>query len=64
LQFLVFPLILGLLGYYFQNTIQNSQKRIEQLKMSQEIINSVFSDTIYGKTVAMRQILNEVLEND
>ena len=32
--------------------------------MSQEIVNNVFNDTNYGKTIAMRQILNEVLDND
>lgn len=64
LQFLIFPIILAALGYYFQRTIDQSQKRIEQLKITQDIVNTVFNDSNYGKTVAMRQILNEVLDND
>ncbi len=64
LQFFVFPLILAGMGYYFQNMVKNSEKRMEQLKITQSIVDQVFYDTVYERTVAMRGLLNEVLEND
>ncbi len=64
LQFFVFPLILAVLGYFFQNAIIESSERREQLKMAQDIVENVFTDTIYDKTIAMRGILYEVLDND
>lgn len=64
LQFFIFPFILAVLGYFFQNAIIESSERREQLKMAQDIVENVFNDTIYDKTIAMRGILFEVLDND
>ncbi|WP_298422071.1 hypothetical protein [uncultured Kordia sp.] len=64
LQFFIFPLILAGMGYYFQHTVQQSEKRLEQLKITQTIVNQVFTDTTIERTVILRDILDEILEND
>jgi len=64
LQFLLFPIVLGIMGYIFQSVIKESENRIEQLKMTQTIMKDIYVDTIYERTVAMRGIMNELLQND
>ena len=64
LQFFIFPLILAGMGYYFQHAVKQSERRMEQLKISQTIVNQVFNDTIVERTVIYRNILDEILEND
>ncbi|WP_430411899.1 hypothetical protein [Kordia sp.] len=64
LQFFIFPLILAGMGYYFQHVVKQSEKRMEQLKISQNIVNQVFNDTIVERTIIFRDILDEILEND
>lgn len=63
LQFLVFPIILAGMGYLFQSTMRESTEKREQLQMAQGIVEIIFNDTIYDKTIAMRGILFEVLDN-
>ena len=64
LQFFIFPLLLAGMGYYFQHNIKESEKRMEQLKVAQLIVNQVFNDSIKERTVIIRDILDEVLENN
>lgn len=64
LQFFIFPLILAGMGYYFQHAVKQSEKRMEQLKITQNIVNQVFNDTTIERTVILRDILDEILEND
>ncbi len=64
LQFFIFPLILAGMGYFFQHTVKQSEKRMEQLKITQSIVNQVFNDTTIERTVILRDILDEILEND
>lgn len=64
LQFLVFPIILAGMGYLFQSTIRDSTEKREQLQMAQGLVEIIFNDTIYDKTIAMRGILYEVLDNE
>ena len=64
LQFFMFPLILAGMGYYFQSIIKESENRIEELKMTQTIVNDIYKDTVYERTVAMRGIMSELLQND
>ncbi|MGD1947388.1 MAG: hypothetical protein ACFB0A_14270 [Croceivirga sp.] len=64
LQFFVFPLILAVLGYFLQNAIIESSEKREQFRLAQDIVSEVYNDTIYEKTIAMKKILYQVLEND
>ncbi|WP_420601494.1 hypothetical protein [Flagellimonas sp.] len=64
LQFLFFPLIIGAIGFYFQGILKQPENRIEQLKVTQNIISNIYQDTIYQRAVVMKRILYEVLDND
>lgn len=60
----MFPIILAGMGYIFQSTMRQAADKREQLQMAQGIGDIIFKDTIYDKTIAMRGILYEVLDND
>ncbi|SDM21048.1 hypothetical protein SAMN04488514_10684 [Kriegella aquimaris] len=64
LQFLIFPLILGVMGFWFQNSIQESENKMQRLKMTQAILGDIFTDTIYERTVAMKSIIYEILNDE
>ncbi|WP_046758439.1 hypothetical protein [Kordia jejudonensis] len=64
LQFFIFPIILAGMGYFFQYTVKKSEDRLEQLKLTQTIVDQVFKDTTAERTVILRDILNEILDND
>jgi hypothetical protein len=61
IEILIAPLVLTIFTWYFTNTMQDSQKNTDNIKLAFEVLKSI-DDKDLNRTLLCQKIINEVLD--
>jgi len=63
IQTLIIPIILALVGYGINNTLQSQQRALEKIKFTDQIINEAFDSNKPEKALALTKIIPVLIED-
>jgi hypothetical protein len=63
MQYLIYPLILALIGVYFERQIENMKDQTQRMQLAQSMLASMFADN-HDEAIASERILAKITDRD